>query len=45
MSWPKCVGLKKNPLEEFVKYVSFYLFRTLQGIKLYLSGHMQYLNA
>lgn len=54
MSWLKCVGEggeKKNPppfasaFKKFIKYISFYLFRALQGIKFYLSGHMQYLNA
>lgn len=48
MSWLHCVGEKNTLLctsSGRVHCVSFYLFRALQGVMLYLSGHMQYLNA
>lgn len=47
MSWLNCVGEKNSLLCTFcgrVHCVSFYLFRALQGVMLYLSGHMQNLN-
>lgn len=48
MSWLHCVGEKNTFLctsSGRVHCVSFHLFRALQGVMLYLSGHMQYLNA
>lgn len=49
MSWLDCVGEKKKALLctscGRVHCVSFYLCGALEGVTLYLSGHMKYLNA